>query len=152
MDLLKIVERVDNVLEAVHVVPVDVPVPQVPVARVLDIPHIIVHDLPRDVLSKLNIPFKHRHLELAQHRFKFVFGLVEFLDKLPVKEGLVQNNLLETNSETLEVVVDSLQSSVKRKFLEVTAIQGIVKMLGDVFPGWQPVISLLLPGVVMVSP
>ena len=65
MDLLKIVERVDNVLEAVHVVPVDVPVPQVPVARVLNVSHIIVHDLPRDVLPKLDIPLKHRHLELT---------------------------------------------------------------------------------------
>ena len=39
-----------------------------------------------------------------------------------------------------------------RKFLEVTAVQGIVKMLGDVFPGGQPVVSLLFPGVVMVPP
>ena len=39
-----------------------------------------------------------------------------------------------------------------RKFLEVTAVQGIVKMLGDVFPGGQPLVSLLLPGVVMVPP
>ena len=67
MVLLKIVERMDDVLEAVHVVPVDVPVPQVPVARVLDVPHVIVHDLPRDVLPELDIPLKHRHLQLAQH-------------------------------------------------------------------------------------
>ena len=67
MVLLKIIERMDDVLEAVHVVPVDVPVPQVPVARVLDVPHVIVHDLPRDVLPELDIPLKHRHLQLAQH-------------------------------------------------------------------------------------
>ena len=39
-----------------------------------------------------------------------------------------------------------------RKFLEVTAVQRVVKMLGDVFPGGKPVVSLLLPCVVMVPP
>ena len=39
-----------------------------------------------------------------------------------------------------------------RQFLEVTAVQGVVQVLGDVFPGGKPVVSLLLPGVVMVSP
>ena len=46
----------------------------------------------------------------------------------------------------------SVKNITHRKFLEVTAVQGIVKMLGDVFPGGQPVVSLLLPGVVMVPP
>ena len=62
MVLLEIVEGVDNVLEAVHVVPVDVPVPQVPVARVLDVPHVVVHDLSGDVLPELDVPLEHRHL------------------------------------------------------------------------------------------
>ena len=64
---LEIVKGMDDVFEAVHVVPVDVPVPEVPVARVLDVPHVVVHDLPGDVLPELNVPLQHRHLELAQH-------------------------------------------------------------------------------------
>ena len=42
------------------------------------------------------------------HRFQFIFGLVELLDELAVEERLVQHDLLEADSEPLEVVVDPL--------------------------------------------
>ena len=49
------------------------------------------------------------------HRFQFIFGLVELLDELAVEERLVQHDLLEADSEPLEVVVDPLQGRVELK-------------------------------------
>ena len=39
-----------------------------------------------------------------------------------------------------------------RQFLEVSALQALVQVLGDVFPGGEPVVALLLPRVVVVPP
>ena len=37
--------------------------------------------------------------------FEFVFGLIEFLNKLSIEESLVNHNFLQPNSKSLEVVV-----------------------------------------------
>ena len=49
------------------VVPVNVPVPQVPVGGVLDVPDVGAHDLPGDVLLGLDASLQHGHLKLTQH-------------------------------------------------------------------------------------
>ncbi len=48
-------------------IPVDVPVPEVPVGRVLYVPDVGAHDLPGDVLLGLDASLQHRHLQLTQH-------------------------------------------------------------------------------------
>ena len=57
-------ERVHHVLEAIHVVPVDVPVTEVSVRLVFDVPHVRGHDFSRDVLLRHDALLKHGHLEL----------------------------------------------------------------------------------------
>jgi len=106
MSFLKVVESVDDVLKSVHVISVNVPISEVPVAGVLNVPDVILHDLPGDVLPEGNVPLQHGHLQLTQHRLQLVLGLVELLDELPVEERLVQHDLLEPDREPLQVVVD----------------------------------------------
>jgi len=106
MSFLKVVESVDDVLESVHVISVNVPISEVPVAGVLDVPDVILHDLPGDVLAEGNVSLQHGHLQLTQHRLQLVLGLIELLDELPVEERLVQHNLLQPDREPLQVVVD----------------------------------------------
>ena len=67
MSFLKVVESVDDVLESVHVISVNVPISEVPVAGVLNVPDVILHDLPGDVLPEGNVPLQHGHLQLTQH-------------------------------------------------------------------------------------
>ena len=67
MSFLKVVESVDDVLESVHVISVNVPISEVPVAGVLDVPDVILHDLPGDVLAEGNVSLQHGHLQLTQH-------------------------------------------------------------------------------------
>ena len=67
MSFLKVVESVDDVLESVHVISVNVPISEVPVAGVLDVPDVIFHDLPGDVLAEGNVSLQHGHLQLTQH-------------------------------------------------------------------------------------
>ena len=65
--LLQIVEGVDDVFQPIHVVPIDPPVSQVSVALVLDVPHVILHDISGNVISELNTSLQHRHLQFAEN-------------------------------------------------------------------------------------
>lgn len=47
---LQVAEGMNDVLESVHVVAVDVPVPKVPIRLVLDVSNVRGHDLSRDVV------------------------------------------------------------------------------------------------------
>ena len=64
---LEVVEGVNHVLEAVHVVSVDVPVAEVTVRLVLDVPDVRGHDLPRNVLLGNDSFLEHRHLEFTEN-------------------------------------------------------------------------------------
>jgi hypothetical protein len=64
---LEMAEGVNDVLEAVHVVSVDVPVSEVPVGLVLNVPDVRGHDLPGDVLLRPNSLLQHGNLQLAQN-------------------------------------------------------------------------------------
>ena len=63
----EVVEGVNHVLEAVHVVSVDVPVAEVTVRLVLDVPDVGGHDLPRDVLLGNDSFLEHRHLKFTEN-------------------------------------------------------------------------------------
>ena len=65
--VLQVVEGVDDVLETIHVVAVDVPVPQVAIALVLNVAHVLLHDVAAYVRLHVNVSLQHRHLQLAQH-------------------------------------------------------------------------------------
>ena len=43
-------------------------------------------------------------------------------------------------------------SHTHRKFLQVSSLQGLVEMFGDLLPGGKPVVPLLLPGDMVVLP
>ena len=47
------------------------------------------------------------------HRFQLVLCLIELHDEIAIVDGLVLDHHLQTHRETLQVVVDSLQSRVK---------------------------------------
>jgi hypothetical protein len=64
---LEVVKGVNHVLEAVHVVSVDVPVAEVTVRLVLDVPDVGGHDLPRDVLLGNDAFLEHGNLELTEN-------------------------------------------------------------------------------------
>ena len=44
------------------------------------------------------------------------------------------------------------KSDTHRKFLQVSSLQGLVEMFGDLLPGGKPVVPLLLPGDMVVLP
>ena len=67
MAFLEVVEGMYHVLEAVHVVPVDVPVAEVAVAGVLRVADLLAHDVPGHVLSRRDTTFQHCHLQLTEH-------------------------------------------------------------------------------------
>ena len=60
-------DRVDDIFETVHVVPVYIPVPEVPVGVVLDVPHVLGHDAAGGGAGVVGqAALQHRDLELAQ--------------------------------------------------------------------------------------
>ena len=66
---LQVGEGVDDVLEAVHVVAVDVPVPQVAIGLVAHVPDLLGHDPPRGRRDLLrgDAALEHRDLQFAQY-------------------------------------------------------------------------------------
>ena len=67
MAFLEVIECVYDILEAVHVVPVDVPVAEVAIAGVLGVADLLAHDVPGHVLPSRDATFQHRHLQLTEH-------------------------------------------------------------------------------------
>ena len=63
---LEMVEGVYDVLQPVHVVPVNVPVSEVAITLVLYVPHVLAHDVTGDVLALEDALLQHGHLEFAQ--------------------------------------------------------------------------------------
>lgn len=66
MVFLEMVEGVYHVLQAVHVVSVDVPVAEVAVAGVLRVSDLLGHDRPVDVIPDVDVTLQHGHLQLAE--------------------------------------------------------------------------------------
>ena len=66
----EVTERSDDVLQTVHVVPVDEPVPDVAEGLVLHVPDMLGHDRSRDVHLMRDSLLQHRDLKLAQNLVK----------------------------------------------------------------------------------
>ena len=52
---------------------------------------------------------------MSAHRFQFILGFIELLNEFSVKKRLIQNYLLQSNSESLQVAVDVLECLVELK-------------------------------------
>ncbi len=125
---LEVIERMNDVFEPVHVVPVDVPVSHVPVRRVLDVPDLLGHDGPGGGRRRGQALLQHGHLKLAQdlrqrkekssyssilwpyskhtYCFELELCLVEFFHKESIVEYLVQHDLFQSHRKALEIRVD----------------------------------------------
>ena len=62
---LKIIKCVNDVFQAIHVVPVDVPISQVSVALISNVSDVVLHDISGNVILELNVSLQHCHLELT---------------------------------------------------------------------------------------
>lgn len=105
-------ENLDRVLQRVHVIPEDYPVPDVSARIVRQMAQTVGHAGPGDVGPHLEAVVDDGRLDLAQHAAQVVLGLVE----LPLERAwmflLVLGNLLQPHGDALEVLVDVEQSRV----------------------------------------
>ena len=63
----KIIKSVNDVFQAIHVIPVDVPISQVSVALVLNVSNVVLHDISSNVISKFNVSLEHSHLQFTEN-------------------------------------------------------------------------------------
>lgn len=87
-------KHLDRVLESVHVIPKDNPVPDVPVGVVRKVAQAIGHYDPRDVRTHFETVIHDGRLNLAEHTAQVVLGFVELLLERTRVLLLVLGNLL----------------------------------------------------------
>ena len=110
--LHQVLKRVHDVLEAVHVIAVDVPVPEVPVRVVLDLAQLLGHDVPRRRRVDHDAFFQERDLQFAQNGLEHELGLVKLLEEVAVVEQLIEDDLFEADGKLLQLAKHSHQSRV----------------------------------------
>lgn len=110
----EVLHHLDDVLQSIHVVPVDDEVPQVPLRHVVGhVPEFVRDVAPSDVVQCLQAQLHDRDLDLGQHQQEVVVGLVELLRKgVSVLRILALDHQLEPGGQDLEVLEDFRQCVV----------------------------------------
>ena len=52
---LKIIKCVNDVFQAIHVIPIDVPISQVSVALIANISDVVLHDISGNIIFEFNV-------------------------------------------------------------------------------------------------
>ena len=88
---LQVVKGMDDVFESIHVISINVPISEISITLVLNIPHVVFHNFSGNVLSKLYVPFQHCHLKFTQNlKVKFINIFDSFFGKTLLQEGYLE--------------------------------------------------------------